>query len=181
MARKSNFPNAQEPDIEPDKLSLMVASMAELQKMQPVQTDDEVEERLQFFFDWCSRKQLRPTVSLMCLCLGYSRQTLWNWQQRGGRRGELIDRSKAVIEALTEQWMTCGRINPVSGIFILKANFGWRETVTIETVPRQDLAPHMTPDEIDAYLADIDKRIPDFRGEEEQRQQKMIEQDIPVD
>lgn len=165
MARKLNYPNQVQPDIEPDKLSLMVSDMAELQKLKPVKTDEEVEERLNFFFDWCSRKQLRPTVSLMCLCLGHPRQTLWTWQQRGDRRGVLVGRAKQVLESLTEQWMACGRINPVSGIFILKAAYGWRETLTIEALPRNDsLQPTMTPEEIRQALDAEMKRIPDYSG-----------------
>jgi hypothetical protein len=66
---KLNFPQQQQPDIEPDQLSLMVSNMAELEKMEPVNEPEEIKERLNFFFDWCSRKRLRPTVSLMCLCL----------------------------------------------------------------------------------------------------------------
>ena len=182
MARKLNYGNQVQPDIEPDQLSLMVTDMAELQGLKPVKTDDEVEDRLKFFFEWCSQKHIRPTVSLMCLCLGYSKQTLWNWQKKGGRRGELIDRAKQVLEALMEQWMTTGKINPVSGIFCLKAAFGWRDVMTIEAVPRRDpLLPDMTPDQIDAYLQEIDKRIPNFKLEADPEYQKQIAKKIPMD
>ena len=156
MARKLNYPPQQQPDIEPGQLSLMVADMAELRKLSPVQTDAEIEARLDFFFDWCARKQMRPTVGLMCLCLGYSRQTLWNWQQRGGKRGELIDRAKQILEALTENWLLTGKTNPVSGIFILKAQFGFKDVINIETSAPTAPTAHMTPEEIArAIEADI--------------------------
>ena len=156
---KLNYPNQQQPDIEPDKLAAMVTHMAELQSLEPVSNADDVAERLEFFFQWCAKKQLRPTVSLMCLCLGHHRQTLINWQNKGDRRGQLISRAKQVLESLTEQWMTCGRINPVSGIFILKAQFHWKEAITIETASPGQLRPQLTPAEV----------------------ARQIEMDIPID
>ena len=156
---KLNFPQQQQPDIEPDELSLMVLNMTELQKMEPVNEPKEIKERLNYFFDWCSRNQVRPTVSLMCLCLGHPRQTLWLWQQKGGERGALIDRAKQLLEALTETWLLTGKTNPVSGIFILKSQFGFKDTITIESAtPTQSIAS-MTPEEI----------------------ARAIEEDIPID
>lgn len=145
---KLNFPQQQQPDIEPDQLSLMVSNMAELEKMEPVNEPEEIRERLNFFFDWCSRKQLRPTVSLMCLCLGHPRQTLWTWQQRGGERGAMIDRAKQLLEALTETWLLTGKTNPVAGIFVLKSQFGFKDTVTIESATPAQPYANLTPSEI---------------------------------
>lgn len=167
-----NYPQQQQPDIEPDQLSLMVSNMAELERMEPVNEPEEIRERLDFFFDWCSRKQLRPTVSLMCLCLGHPRQTLWTWQQRGGERGALIDRAKQLLEALTETWLLTGKTNPVSGIFILKSQFGFKDTVTIESATPAQLYAHMTPEQIAERISqDIpidDYDLPEEKGEEEQ-------------
>lgn len=180
MARKLNYGNQVEPDIEPDQLSLMVSNMAELQEMEPANTAEEVEDRLKFFFQWCSRKQIRPTVSLMCLCLGHPRQTLWNWQRKGDKRGELIDRAKQLLEALVEQWMMCGKVNPVSGIFVMKAQFGFKDTLTIEPARPDPLQPTMTPDQIDEYLRELDRRIPNYKLEADPEYQRRIEQDIPL-
>lgn len=164
---KQNWPTQQQPDIEPDKLALMVSNMAELQRMTPIQTEEELAERLEFFFAWCSQKQLRPTVSLMCLCLGHPRQTLWSWQQRGGKRGELITRAKGVLEALTEQWMSVGKINPISGIFLLKSQFGYKDTVTLEVSANNAITAQMTPEQVlERIEQDIPLDTPDTPGAE---------------
>lgn len=137
MSRKLNFPAQQQPDVTPTELSAQINAVEELRGLSQANTESEIAERLDFFFDWCAQRSVRPTVSLMCLALGHPRQTLWTWQKMGGAKGKLITEAKAVIEALLENWMVCGKVNPVSGIFILKANFGWKDTTTVELATEQ--------------------------------------------
>ena len=105
----------------------------------------------------------------MCLCLGHPRQTLWTWQQRGGERGALIDRAKQLLEALTETWLLTGKTNPVAGIFVLKSQFGFKDTVTIESATPTQPYAHMTPDEIRRRIEE-DIPIDDYNLPEESRE-----------
>lgn len=157
MARKLNYPSQVEPDISPSDLAVQVANYSELRELPDVNTPAEIQERINYFFSWCSRKQVRPTVSLMCLALHRSRQALWMWQQRGGEKGEIIDLAKAQLEALTETWLLTGKTNPVAGIFTLKAQFGYKDVVNIETNVSTHPAAHMTPEQI---LEQIEQDIP---------------------
>lgn len=136
----------------------MVANMNELRNLKRPQSDDELEDRIQWFFEWCIEHDQRPGVELMALSCGVTRQTLWQWQQQGGRRGELIDRAKQVIAALLESWGQTGKINPATLIFLLKNHFNYHDDVQLEVGPvRQELEPQLSPEEVQAQL---DEDIP---------------------
>lgn len=157
MAHKLNFPNQVEPDVSPTELSTQVANYSELRQLPDVKTPEEIKDRINFFFDWCSRKQVRPTVSLMCLALHKSRQALWELQQRGGIKGQIIDDAKRQLEAMLETWLLTGKTNPVSGIFLLKSQFAYKDTLTIEANTNTHPTAQMTPEQI---AAQIEKDIP---------------------
>lgn len=166
MPSKGHYPAQVPPDIEPSALSAQIADLAELRSLPDVKTNEEIKERLDYFFQWCSKKQIRPTVSLMSLALHRSRQALWAAQQRGGELGLIIDDAKRVLEALTEQWLLNGKTNPVSGIFILKSQFGYRDVISVEnTTPAQPTA-QMTPEEV-ARQIEADIPLPIDVGEDE--------------
>ena len=162
MARRNNYPTVAQPDIAPDRLAEMTKAMTLFEKLPPVETADEIEERINYMFDVCVQHELRPTVSMMCLALGHPRQTIWQWQQRDDRRGALIARAKSLLEALMEQWLVTGKINVVGGIFALKATHGWRDVVTFESVEPRRTSASMTPEQIAAAIErDIPIDIPE--------------------
>ncbi len=147
--RKSNFPNAQEVRAEPGEISAIVEKMSHLRGLTRPQTDEEVEERVKYFFQWCVDNDVRPGVELMALSLGTTRQTLWNWQKEGGKRGEIITVAKQMLAALIENWGQTGKINPAALCFLMKNNFGYSDNVQLE-VSRQDEAPRQSLEEIRA-------------------------------
>lgn len=135
---KSNWPAAQSPDVKPGEMSVMVKLMNDIRELDRPKTDGEVEQRIAAFFQWCIDNDVRPGVELMALSLGTTRQTLWNWQKEGGRKGEIITQAKQMIAALTENWGQTGKINPAAFCFIMKNNFGYSDNVTVETIPKQE-------------------------------------------
>lgn len=162
MPRKNNYPTVQQPDVEPGRLAEMTQAMTIFEKLPPVDTADDIAERIDFMFDTCVKYQLRPTVSMLCLALGHPRQTLWKWQQRDDRRGALIARAKSVLETLMEQWMIGGKINTIGAIFSLKYNHQWKDVVSVETVEPNRLSVSMTPEQIAAAIErDIPIDIPE--------------------
>lgn len=146
----SNFPNAQQPTLKPGEMGDIVAAMEELRELPEINTNapDELEKRVKFFFEWCIEKQLRPGVELLALSIGVSRQTLWNWEQTGGRKGEIVGRAKQVIASLLEQWSICGKINPATSCFLLKNHFGYRDQYEVAAVPVNPLNSLPTKEEI---------------------------------
>lgn len=145
---KSNFPNAQQPDLEQGEMGTLVAHMEELRTLSAVREPDEVRERVKWFFQWCIDSDVRPGVELLALSLGCTRQTLLNWQHEGSSRGETITEAKQAIAALTEQWGLTGKLNPAAFCFILKNHFNYSDSVTIDTSQNKIGIPTQTAAEI---------------------------------
>lgn len=154
MANKtSNYPTAQQPSVSAEEMSLLIEHMNELQKMPRVKDIDGIEKRIQYYFEYCINNSIRPGVEGMCLALGTSRQTLLNWQNEGGKKGELIDRAKQLIAALLENWSVTGKINPVTAIFLMKNHFNYVDKAEVEVAPKQALGEHLTVHDIAARIA----------------------------
>lgn len=151
--KRSNYPNAQVPNVEPGETALMVERMEELRGWTPVRESEEVEQRVKDFFVWCIKNDLKPGVELLALSLGTSRQTLWNWQQEGSERGKIIDRAKQLIASMLEQWGLNNSLNVAAFCFLMKNNFGYSDSVTIDTSSNKVNMPTQTAAEIAARHA----------------------------
>ena len=162
---KSNFPNAQQPAVKPGETGKLVGNIEQLRAMPAVRETDAVRERVKWFFEWCSERDIRPGVELLALSLGCTRQTLLNWQHEGSDRGHIIDAAKQVIAALTEQWGLTGKLNPAAFCFILKNHFNYVDNVTIDTPQNQGNRPTQTAQQIAArHAAALD--VPDMEPPE---------------
>lgn len=146
--KRSNFPNAQQPDMEPGEMSELIIHMEQLRALPAVREADEVRERVKWFFQWCADGEVRPGVELLALSLGCTRQTLLNWQHEGSARGEVITVAKQAIAALTEQWGLTGKLNPAAFCFILKNHFNYVDNITLDTQQEKTGIPSQTAQEI---------------------------------
>ena len=145
--RKSNYPNAQQPDMEPGEMSALITHMEELRSLPAVREPGEVRDRVKWFFQWCADGEVRPGIELLALSLGCTRQTLLNWQHEGSLRGEVITAAKQAIAALTEQGLT-GKLNPAAFCFILKNHFNYVDNITLDTQQEKIGIPSQTAQEI---------------------------------
>ena len=101
---------------------------------------------------------MKPTVSGMALALGVDRKTLYDWS-RGNYRdvthSPIVKKAMNVLDALWEDYMMNGKINPVSGIFLGKNHFGYTDKQEIVVKPENPLGEQKSPDEIkQRYLAE---------------------------
>lgn len=127
-----------------------------------------VQERINEFFNIMAKYDTKPTVAGMAMALGMDRRTLWairNDQPTGGAGyksalppevANLIKKSYLLMENLWENYMQNGKINPVSGIFLGKNNFGYQDKTEYVVTPnvQQD---NYDPDSIrQRYLIDSD-------------------------
>lgn len=156
--RVSNFPTNQQPDVEPGEIGTLVAKMEQLRGMSKPKTDTEVAERVQWYFRWCIDNDCRPGVEMMALSLGVTRQTLLDWQRKGGRRGETITAAKQLLAALLEQWGVCGKLNPATLCFLMKNHFAYQDNVQIDVGRKEDDKPQSL-DEIAARYGVTQQRI----------------------
>ena len=125
-----------------------------------------VQERINEFFNIMAKYDTKPTVAGMAMALGIDRRRLWairNDQPTGGSGYESalppevadsIKKAYVLMENLWENYMQNGKINPVSGIFLGKNNFGYQDKTEYVVTPNvhQD---NYDPDSIrQRYLID---------------------------
>lgn len=108
---------------------------------------DEVNQRLDDYFMLMGDRDVKPTVSGMAMALGVSRQSLWaivNNTAMGGRGNlpnlpsdvtDSIKKAYAMMELMWEEYMVHGKINPVTGIFLAKNNFGYQDKQEMVLTP----------------------------------------------
>ena len=129
---------------------------------------EQVAERLNYYFRFMAESDSKPTVSGMAMSLnGMSRQTLWAVaHDRGcGSDGyklavprevtDLIKKAYKIMEVLWEDYMQNGKINPVSGIFLGKNNFGYQDKTEYVLTPNANNDSEIDADSIkNRYLID---------------------------
>ena len=99
----------------------------------------QVEDRIMLYFNTCIEKDIKPGVAGLCLALGISRQT-WSMWGLGKSRdySDIVEQSRLMMESILEQYMLNGKINPVTGIFLLKNNFGYADKSEIVLTPNSN-------------------------------------------
>lgn len=123
---------------EPEVVGEIVKSLIDLADMGKCKTDDEVQQRLDYYFRLCAEREFRPGVESMSAALGISRKTLYAWRQGVGcseYRQEIVNRAVSLCHGFLEQAILRGKINPASGIFFLKNWASYKDTISFEEIP----------------------------------------------
>lgn len=105
-----------------------------------INSNEEVRDRINLYFNLCIENDIKPTVQGLANSLGVSRATLWNWNNGIYRKDDpvhldLIRSAYSMLEQLWEDYMLNGKINPVSGIFLGKNNFGYTDKQEVVVTP----------------------------------------------
>ena len=106
--------------------ALAIRNMPQIDTSDPVQ----VKQRIDEYFQLCVADDIKPSVKGFLNSLRVAKSTLWEWKQghyRAGTHQQIILEAYDVLEALWEDYMMNGKINPVSGIFLGKNNFGYAD------------------------------------------------------
>lgn len=116
----------------------------EIMRQPKIDLDDrtQIEERIMWYFEKCVTDDVKPGVAGLCLALGISRQSWQAWGQgtrRNGEYSDIVERSRLTMESMMEQYMLSGKINPVTGIFLLKNNFGYADKTEMVITPNNPL------------------------------------------
>ena len=126
--------------------ALAIRNMPAIDTSDPVQ----VKQRIDDYFLLCVQNDIKPSVTGFLNSLRVARSTLWEWKQgnfRAGTHQQIICEAYSVLEALWEDYMMNGKINPVSGIFLGKNNFGYADKQEYVLTPNQQ---QITPEDIKA-------------------------------
>lgn len=121
---------------------------------------EEVRTRISDYFQLCVNDDMKPSVKGLENALRVSRSTIWEWKQgnyRAGTHQALICEAYDVMEALWQDYMQNGKINPVSGIFLAKNLFGGQYTDKQEVVltPNQNQVTATDVAAIEAKYAEL--------------------------
>lgn len=150
----ANFPNAKLHDLEeqqPQAVQEIVSSLKELHDLGKPKTDEEVEARIEEYFKFCERSSMRPGIESLCLALHITRQTLFRWNRGedcSERRMQTVQSAKAFVSAFIEQASLSGKLNPATGIFLMKNWLDYKDSYSLEQAaadqaPKQQKAPDL--------------------------------------
>lgn len=131
---------------------------------------DEVQERLNEYFSLYAQYDMKPTVAGMAMALGMNRKTLWAIAHDGTTGGAgyktalppevalIIKKAYNIMENLWESYMNSGKLNPVTGIFLGKNNFGYQDKTEYVLTPNTNQPTDYNPDDIrNRYLPTYDQ------------------------
>ena len=141
---------------------------AKLFNLPPIDLKDpaQVNNRLNEFFQIHAEADMKPTVSGMGMALGLDRRRLWEiktgnyyankWMKElPTLTVDSIKRAYEYMEILWENYMQNGKINPVSGIFLGKNNFGYQDKTEYVVTPNTHNDSDYNADDIrKRYLTD---------------------------
>ena len=124
---------------------------------------EQVRYRLDEFFELHERYDMKPTVAGMGMALGLDRRRLWEIKVGATDRNkdlptltrDSIKKAYEYMEILWENYMQNGKINPVSGIFLGKNNFGYQDKTEYVVTPNVNNDSDYNADDIKKrYLSD---------------------------
>ena len=143
-------------------VSLQLFNMTKVDLHNP----NEVQERLTEYFRIHTEADMKPTVVGMAMALGVDRRRLWEIRSGamiGGhtpidlptRTVDYIKKAYDFMENLWENYMQNGKINPVSGIFLGKNNFGYQDKTEYVVTPNMQTDSDYNAEDIKRrYLTD---------------------------
>jgi hypothetical protein len=143
-------------------VSLQLFNMTKVDLHKP----EDVQARLAEYFRIHTEADMKPTVVGMAMALGIDRRRLWEIRA-GAKLGghtpidlptltvDYIKKAYDFMENLWENYMQNGKINPVSGIFLGKNNFGYQDKTEYVVTPNVHNDSDYNADDIRArYLSD---------------------------
>ena len=164
---KYNFPNARMKLIEQDdeKRAFMAKCIENNLAffnvgLQPVKNDEELCERLNFFFSECARTQQLPTVEKMANCCGYHRQTMFDWEsgKTGGfspNTGAIVHKAKQILAGIDAELAQEGKIQPVVYLFRSKNFYDMRDQQDVVVTPNTSAIEQVDAAVIEAKYAEL--------------------------
>lgn len=133
----------------------------------------EVTERIRDYFQLCMDRDAKPTVTGLAMALGMDRRRLWEvthdvksstlkYNQIPENTKDFIKKAYGIMENLWENYMINGKINPVTGIFLSKNYFGYRDETELSVTSQSPLGDAPSGEEIARrYAGSIVREKPD--------------------
>lgn len=125
-------------------------------KQPKVKSDEELQNRLNEYFQRCAETGQIPTVEEMSMCTGYSQATVWDWEM-GRNAGfsnstsEIIKKAKGFLKTFDAKLVISGKMNFLAYCFRAKNYYGMSDK-------NEYVITASTQDENDFSAEDIAKR-----------------------
>lgn len=142
-----NFPNARYKELIQNEAKREIAKQLLLEtyeayKMPKVHSDEELEQRLDEYFNRCASKGIIPTVEEMCLYTGYAHSTVNEWERGvkkgvGPRSAAIIKNAKAYMSSFDAKLVTSGALNFLTYCFRAKNYYGMKDQQEYVLTPNQ--------------------------------------------
>lgn len=148
-------------EIEPNSTADILMKMKILYDQPRVKTEQEIVDRLNwYFFDYCVRYQVRPTLDSCAMALGLSRETLNNWEhgESGSFKLDTAKKIKYLVKNFMEAATMEGKLNPIVWMFYGKNYFGM--------VDKQEMVLTPNRSEGDTDVSAIQERLKAMGGSE---------------
>lgn len=168
--------------VEPGDNAKFLNVSIQLMKLPEIDLHDteQVERRLEEFFAIHFENDLKPTVAGMGLALnGMDRRRLWEIKTGNLKGGttkydlptstlDAIKKGYKIMENLWENYMQNGKINPVSGIFLGKNNFGYQDKTEYVVTPNTNSDSDYNAEDIrKRYLSNSPEQLLEGNNSEE--------------
>ena len=143
-------------------VSMKLFNLPSIDLHDPEQVQNRLNEYFQIQFD----ADVKPTVAGMAMALGIDRRRLWEIRSGAPTTNKWLDdiptsvkdsikKAYDFMENLWENYMQNGKINPVSGIFLGKNNFGYQDKTEYVVTPNMNNDSDYNADDIrKRYLTD---------------------------
>ena len=161
--------NAMVPNAKPGDITKYLNLNTELFNLPDIdlRNPDEVNNRLNEYFNIFAKYDTKPTVAGMAMALGVNRQRLHSIATDGtiggdGYKNNLpravtdsVKKAYILLENLHENYMMDGKVNPVTGIFMAKNHYDYVDKTEHVVTPNQRSEEEYSADEIrQRYLED---------------------------
>ena len=124
-----------------------------------VHDPEAVQKRLNDYFGYMASQDAKPTVAGMAMALGMDRRRLWEiktgaqttnrWiEDLPNEVKDSIKKAYSLMEYLWENYMVNGKINPVTGIFLGKNNFGYQDKQEMVLTPNTQNESDFSEDDL---------------------------------
>lgn len=117
------------------------------------QSDQDVANRVEFYFDDCEANSVKPTVEGLALAIGIARITFINWANRGDDskydRYLICKRAREVIQTIDSSLVEANKLPPIPYIFRSKNNYPeYRDNQEVTIKPADPLGNKIEPDRL---------------------------------
>ncbi len=115
-------------------------------------TDEEIAQRVEFYFNDCYKNQLKPTIEGCALAIGVTTQTFHKWSENEVKleldRYDIAKRIRQLLADFDANLLVNGKLNPVAYIFRAKNYYGMKDQTESVVKHENNLGETKSADEL---------------------------------